>query len=45
MIDKGSIVPTDVLGCTVPVEVELSHDLLLHVRIGIGSDDLEMYDQ
>ena len=45
MIDEGPIVPADVLGGTVPVEVELSHDLLLHVRIRIGGDDLDIYGQ
>ena len=40
MVDKSPVVATDVLRGTVPIEVEFSHDLLLHVGIRVGRDDL-----
>lgn len=40
VVDKGSVVPADVITCAILVERKLSDDLLLHVWVGICGDDL-----
>ena len=40
LVHERAVVTADMVGCTVFVEIKLSNDLLLHVRVGVRRDDL-----
>lgn len=40
LIHEGTVVATDMLRGTILVEIELAHNLLLHIWVGVRSDDL-----
>ena len=42
LIHESAIVATDMLRGTILVEIELAHNLLLHVRVRVRSDDLHL---